>query len=60
MEKDITCRFNAPWAPSNKPRIVCSEKKIDKTMAKHNKNLIEKVLSYVAINDLFGVIQSEI
>ena len=45
MKKDITCRFNAPWAPSHKPRIVCSEKKIDKTIAKHNKKLIEKVLS---------------
>ena len=59
MKKDITCRFSAPWAPSNKPRIVCSEKKIDKTIAKHNKKLIEKVLSYVAINDLFNVTQSE-
>ena len=28
-KKGLACRFNAPWVPLNKTRIVCSEKKID-------------------------------
>ena len=31
-KKGVGCRFNAPWAPSNKTRIVHSEKKIDETI----------------------------
>ena len=31
-KKGVGCRFNAPWAPSNKTRIGRSEKKIDETI----------------------------
>ena len=42
-----TCRFDAPWAPPDKTRIVRSEKKIDETKVKQSKKLIEKVLSHI-------------
>ena len=51
----VACRFNAPWAPSNKTRIVCSEEKIDKTIVKQSKKLTEKVLSYIVTNDLSDI-----
>ena len=51
----VACRFNAPWAPSNKTRIVCSEEKIDKTIVKQSKKLTEKVLSYIVTSDLSDV-----
>ena len=31
-KKEVACRFNAPWAPSNKTRIIRSEEKIDETI----------------------------
>ena len=51
----VACRFNAPWAPSNKTRIVCSEEKIDKTIVKQSKKLTEKVLSCIVTSDLSDV-----
>ena len=33
-KKGVTCRFNAPWTPTDKTRIVCSEEKIDETIVK--------------------------
>ena len=51
----VACRFNAPWAPSNKTRIVCSEEKIDKTIVKQSKKLTEKVLSYIVTSDLSDI-----
>ena len=51
----VACRFNAPWAPSNKTRIVCSEEKIDKTIVKQGKKLTEKVLSYIVTSDLSDI-----
>ena len=51
----VACRFNAPWAPSNKTRIVCSEEKTDKTIVKQSKKLTEKVLSYIVTSDLSDV-----
>ena len=33
-KKGVACRFNAPWAPSDKTRIVRSEEKIDETIVK--------------------------
>ena len=55
------CRFNAPWAPSNKTKIVRSEEKIDETIVNQSKKLIEKVLSYiVTISDLSDVTLSKI
>ena len=60
-KKKGLCRFNAPWAPSNKTRIVCSEEKIDETIVNQCKNLIEKVLSFnVTISDLSDVTLSKI
>ena len=46
-KKGVTCRFNAPWALSDKTRIICAEKKIDETMVKQSRKLIDKVLSYI-------------
>ena len=43
-KKGVACRFNAPWAPSDKTRTVRSEEKIDETILKQIKKLIEKVL----------------
>ena len=40
-EKGVTCWFNAPWAPSNKIRIVRSGEKIDKTLVKQRRKLID-------------------
>ena len=55
------CRFNAPWEPSDKTRIVCSEEKTDETVVKQSKKLIDKVLSYiVTISDLSDVMLPEI
>ena len=51
----VACRFNAPWAPSNKTRIVCSEEKTDKTIVKQSKKLTEKVLSYIVTSDLSDI-----
>ena len=60
-KKGVACRFNAPWAPSNKTRIVRSEEKIDETIVNQSKKLIEKVLSYiVTISDLSDVTLSQI
>ena len=44
-KKGITCRFNTPWAPADKTRIVRSEEKIDETMVNQSSNcLIEYFL----------------
>ena len=43
-KKGVACRFNAPWAPSNKTRIVFSEEKIDETILKQSKELIDKII----------------
>ena len=60
-KKGVACRFNVPWAPSDKTRIVRSEEKIDETMVKESKKLIEKGLCYiVTISDLSYVTLSEI
>ena len=36
-KKGVVCIFNAPWAPSNKTRIVRSEEKIDETIVNQRK-----------------------
>ena len=36
-KKGVASRFNAPWAPSDKSRIVRSEEKIDKNIVKQSK-----------------------
>ena len=55
-KKEVACRFNARWAPSNKTRIIRSEEKIDETIVNQSKKLIEKVLSYIVIiSDLSDV-----
>ena len=60
-KKGVVCRFNAPWAPSNKTKIVHFEEKIDKTIVNQSKKLIEKVFSYiVTISDLSDVSLSQI
>ena len=46
-KKIVVCRFNAPWAPSDKTRIVRSEQKIDEMIVKQSKILAEKVFSYI-------------
>ena len=52
-KKEVARRFNAPWAPSDKTRIVRSEENIDESILKQIKELIEEVLSYiVTISDL--------
>ena len=33
-KKGVSCRFNAPWTPSDKNRIVRSEEKINETIVK--------------------------
>ena len=40
-KKGVACRFNAPWAPSDKARIVRSEEKIDETIIKQSKKLTD-------------------
>ena len=60
-KKGVTCRFNAHWAPTDKTRIVCSEEKIDESIVKQSRKLIDKVLSYfITISDLSDVTLSEI
>ena len=60
-KKGVLCRFNAPWVPSSKTRIICSEEKIDETIVNQSKKLIEKILSYiVTISDLSDVTLSQI
>ena len=38
----VVCRFNDSWTPSDKTRIVCSDKKIDKTKVDQSKDLLMK------------------
>ena len=60
-KKGVTCRFNAPWTPTDKTRIVRSEEKIGETIVMQSRKLIDKVLSYiVTISDLSDVTLSEI
>ena len=60
-KKCVACRFNTPYVASDKNGIVLSEEKIDKTIVKQNKKLIDKVLSYiVTISTLFDVTLSDI
>ena len=60
-KESIECRFNNPWALSDKNRIVPPKEKIDETTVKQSKNLIDKVLSYViTISDLSYILLSEI
>ena len=60
-KKGVACRFNAPWAPADKTRIVRSDEKIDETIVKQSKKLIDKVLFYiVTISDVSDVTLSEI
>ena len=60
-KKEAACRFNAPWAPSNKTRILHSEEKTDETIVNQSKKLIEKVLCYiVTTGDLSDVTLSQI
>ena len=60
-EKGATGRFNAPWALTDKTRIVYSDKNIDETMVKQSGKLIDKVLSYIiTVSDLSDVTLSEI
>ena len=60
-KKSVMCRFNAPWALTDKTRIVRSEDKIDETIVKQSRKLIDKVLSYtVTISDLSDVTLLEI
>ena len=60
-EKGVVCRYNAPWSPSGKTRIVRSHEAIDETIVKQSKKLIDKVLSYIiTISDLSDVTVSEI
>ena len=57
----VACRFNAPWTPSGKTRIVRSEEKIDETIVNHSKQLIFKALScIITISGLSDVSLSEI
>ena len=52
---------NAPWALTDKTRIVCSDEKIDKIIVNHSRKHIDKVLSsIVTISDLSDVTLSEI
>ena len=60
-KQGVVCIFNAPWAPSNKTRIVHSAEKIDETIVNQKKKVIEKVHSYiVTISDLSDVTLSQI
>ena len=60
-KKRVACRFNAPWVPSNKTRIIRYQEKIEETIVNQSKKLIEKVLSYiVTISDLSDVTLSQI
>ena len=47
-KKSVTCRFNAPWPPSIKTRIVRGGKDIEKDVLKENKKILDKVLLQVA------------
>ena len=60
-KKGVVCRFNAPWTPLNKTRIVHSEEKIAETIVMQSKKFIDEVRSYiVTISDLSDVRLSEI
>ena len=43
-KKGVVSRFNTPWEPSDKTRIVAPEKKINETIVKQSKNLLKKYL----------------
>lgn len=57
-KRGIACRFYAVWWPSYETKVVFSDEKIGETKA--GKVLIEKVFSYITINDLSDVTQSEL
>ena len=54
-KKGVACRFNGPWAPSYKTRIVSCEEKIDETIVKYSEKPINKVLDIIIISDLSDV-----
>ena len=54
----VVSRFNTPWVPSDKTRIVSPEENINETKVKQSKNLIEKVLvKIVTMIDLSDITQ---
>ena len=55
-KKGVACRFNTPWAPLNKTRMIRSDEKIHETIVNQSKKRIQKVPScMVAISDLSDV-----
>ena len=57
---NLVKKLGTPWALSDKTRIVCSKEKIDETIVKQSKNLIDKVLFYIVkISDQSDVTLSE-
>ena len=60
-KKGVVSRFNTPWEPSDKTRIVAPEKKINETIVKQSKKLIEKVLvKFVMIIELSDITQPKL
>ena len=60
-KKGVTCRFNAPWPPSEKTFIVRAAENINKTKLSKSNKLLDKVLScIVQIGDLSNVTEKEL
>ena len=60
-KKGVTCRFNAPWPPSEETLIVRGEEDVDKTKLSESKKTIDKVLSQIPkIDDLSDITEKEL
>ena len=60
-KKGVTCRFKAPWPPSEKTVIVRGEQDKDETKLSENRKILDKVLcQIVQIDDLSNVTTKDV
>ena len=60
-KKGVTCRFNAPWPPSENTRIIRGDQDLDKRVVQESKKILDKVLLQITqIDNLSDVTVGEI
>ena len=60
-KKGVTCRFNAPWPPSEETLIVRGQEDVDKTELRSSKKTVDKVLAQIAqVDDLSDITEEQL
>ena len=60
-KKGVTCRFNAPWPPSDKTLIIRGGNELDKNLVTKSKKTLDKVLMQLTqINELDAITLHEV